>query len=156
MALLPGAPAPDFVLPGWSDGHVQDFRLSQFAGRPRVVAFYPGDERLVCTRQLCAYSDGIGTLHGLGSAQVWAISPQDIHSHRDFAERRSLRLPLLADTGGVVAQMYQVVGAFGLRRSVFVVDATGRVAWRWVAALNLTFPGVEELRRVLRGLNAVV
>ncbi|HET8970845.1 MAG TPA: peroxiredoxin [Candidatus Nanopelagicales bacterium] len=152
MALLAGAIAPDFVLTGWYDGRARDFRLSEHAGRPRVLAFYPGDERLVCTRQLCAYSDGIEALHRARAAQVWAISPQDVHSHREFAQRRSLALPLLADTASVVAQMYQIVGPFGLRRSVFIIDESGRIAWRWVAALNLTFPGVGQLQRVLDGL----
>jgi peroxiredoxin Q/BCP len=153
MALLVGSSAPDFTLTGWYGDGVAPFMLSGERGHPVVLAFYPGDERLVCTRQLCAYSDSIADLH-LFDAVVWGIAPQDVESHRDFAQGRRLRMPLLADTDMAVAREYGIVGPVGLRRSVFVVDAAGRIAWRWVAALNVVFPGVQELRRAVAEVNA--
>jgi len=54
-----------------------------------------------------------------------------------------------------VARAYGIVGPMGLRRSVFVVSAEGRVAWRWVASLGFLFPGVEEIRRALADVKAV-
>jgi peroxiredoxin Q/BCP len=153
MALLVGSSAPDFTLTGWYGDGVAPFMLSAERGHPVILAFYPGDERLVCTRQLCAYSDSIADLH-LFDAVVWGIAPQDVESHRDFAQGRRLRMPLLADTDMAVAREYGIVGPVGLRRSVFVVDAAGRIAWRWVAALNVVFPGVQELRRAVAEVNA--
>ena len=85
---------------------------------------------------------------------VWGIAAQDVQSHRDFAQGRRLRMPLLSDTANTVARTYGIVGPTGLRRSVFVVDAAGRIAWRWVAAVNVVFPGVTELRRALADVNA--
>ena len=148
MALLVGSTAPDFTLPGWYQSSASDFRLSAQRGRPVVLAFYPGDERLVCTRQLCQYSDNIAALH-LFDAVVWGISPQDVESHRDFAQGRSLTMPLLSDAHRDVARSFGVLGPLGLRRSVFVIDAEGRIAWRQVVALNVTFPSVEEIKRAL-------
>jgi peroxiredoxin Q/BCP len=116
-----------------------------------VLAFYPGDERLVCTRQLCQYSDNIADLH-LFDAVVWGISPQDVDSHRDFAQGRSLTMPLLSDAHRDVARSYGVLGPFGLRRSVFVVDAEGKIAWRRVVALNVTFPSIPEIKIALAGV----
>lgn len=153
MAILVGSGAPEFTLSGWYDNSEKPFTLSAERGHPVVLAFYPGDERLVCSRQLCAYSDSIADLH-LYDATVWGISPQDVDSHREFAEGRKLRMPLLADTGKQVARDYGIIGPMGLRRSVFVVDAAGRVAWRWVASLNLVFPGVEEIRRAVADVKA--
>lgn len=46
------------------------------------------------------------------------------------------------------------MGALGLRRSVFVVDATGRIAWRRVVALTVTFPSADEVRRAVAALPA--
>ena len=152
MALLVGSSAPDFTLDGWYGDAVAPFTLSAQLGHPLVLAFYPGDERLVCTRQLCAYSDSIADLH-LFDAVVWGIAAQDVQSHRDFAQGRRLRMPLLADPANTVAREYGIVGPMGLRRSVFVVDAAGRIAWRWVAAVNVVFPGVTELRRALAAVN---
>ena len=148
MALLVGSLAPDFTLPGWYATEEQEFTLSEQRGRPVVLSFYPGDERLVCTRQLCSYSDNIGDLH-LFDAVVWGIAPQDVESHRAFSEGRRLKMPLLADVDKDVARAYGVLGAFGLRRSVFVVDPDGLVSWRWVSTMNVTFPDVGEVREAL-------
>ena len=153
MALLVGSMAPDFTLPGWDNRAEGSFTLSGERGHPVVLAFYPGDERLVCTRQLCAYSDSLADLH-LFDAVVWGISPQDLDSHRAFADGRRLKMPLLSDVDREVAREYGVLGAMGLRRSVFVVDATGRIAWRRVAALNVLFPGVDEIRAALDDVRA--
>ena len=153
MAILVGSTAPDFTLPGWYNLAESSFTLAAERGHPVVLAFYPGDERLVCSRQMCAYSDSIADLH-LFDAVVWGISPQDVDSHRTFAEGKKLRMPLLADTGTDVARVYGIVGPMGLRRSVFVVSAEGRVAWRWVASLGFLFPGVEEIRRALADVKA--
>ena len=153
MAILVGSTAPDFTLTGWYNLAASPFTLSAERGHPVVLAFYPGDERLVCTRQLCAYSDSVADLH-LFDAVVWGISPQDVDSHQSFAEGRKLKMPLLADLGKNVARGYGIVGPMGLRRSVFVVDADGRIAWRWVAALNVQFPGVEAIRRAVADVKA--
>ncbi len=153
MPLRPGDPAPEIDLPGWHDGEERRFRLSEHRGRPVVLAFYPGDETPVCTRQLCSYSDGLDELTATG-AQVWGVSAQDVDSHRRFAEKRGLRLPLLADTDRQAVEAYGVGGLLGVKRSVFVVDADGRLAWVHVATLGLTYRGTEELTAVLADLAA--
>ena len=153
MAILVGAKAPDFTLPGWSGTAAERFTLSAERGHPLVLAFYPGDERLVCTRQLCAYSDGLAEL-GSFDAVVWAVSPQGVDSHQAFAQGRRLTMPLLSDEDRAVARSYGVLGPMGLRRSVFVIDAAGTIAWRRVVALNLTFPSVAELRQALTAVRA--
>ena len=63
-------------------------------------------------------------------------------------------MPLLSDVDRSVARAYGVIGPMGLRRSVFVVDAAGRIAWRRVVALNLTFPSVAEIRTALDEVRA--
>ncbi|MFL6288516.1 MAG: peroxiredoxin [Actinomycetes bacterium] len=153
MALVVGAVAPDFTLEGWADGQVRSFTLSEQRGRPVALIFYPGDERLICTRQMCSYSDGMSSLRRHGAA-VWGIAPQDVDSHRSFAEGRHLTMPLLADTGRSVAQAFAVVGPRNIRRSVFVLDADGRVAWRHVSALNISFPSVEDISGALEAVAA--
>ena len=57
--------------------------------------------------------------------------------------------------GKAVARQYGVIGAFGLRRSVFVVGADGRIAWRWVSATNVTFPGIPEIVAALKQASRV-
>lgn len=157
MPLRPGDPAPDLDLPGWhpspDGGEQRRFRLADHRGAPVVLAFYPGDDTPVCTRQLCSYSDGLDLLTGTGG-QVWGISAQDLDSHRRFADKRGLRLPLLADVDKQAARAYGVAGPLGMvRRSVFVVDADGRIAWSHVANVGLTYRDTEEIAAVLRELD---
>ncbi|HEY0870594.1 MAG TPA: peroxiredoxin [Acidothermaceae bacterium] len=150
MALIVASTAPNFTLEGWYDG-VAEFSLAKRRGVPTVLAFYPGDERLVCTRQLCTYSDNISDLH-LFDAEVWGISPQSVESHRDFAGAKKLKRPLLTDVESAVAHAYGVVGPLGIRRSVFVIDGEGRIAWRKVTSLGVSIPSTQEIREALRAL----
>ena len=49
MSLSVGDAAPDFDLPGTGG---RNYTLAEFAGTPVVLAFYPGDDTPVCTKQL--------------------------------------------------------------------------------------------------------
>ena len=78
MAKIPdvGQAAPDFTLSGVvvADGQATqgEYSLSQQRGKPLVLAFYPGDNTAVCTRQLCSYTSGLESFTDFG-ATVWAI-----------------------------------------------------------------------------------
>ena len=145
MAILVGAHAPDFTLRGWHAQHVSEFTLSEQLGHPVVLAFYPTDEGVVCTRQLCSYSDDLSDTR-LRGATLWGISPQSVESHSTFARGHELQMPLLSDQTKEVARAYGILGPLGLRRSVFVIDANGVVAWRRITTLGVTFPTVAEVR----------
>jgi peroxiredoxin Q/BCP len=150
-----GSPAPDFTLPAvqFVDGEPvrSDLTLSAERGNPVVLAFYPGDDTPVCTRQLCAYSSGLEAFTDLG-ATVWGISPQGIDSHESFARKHQLRMPLLADTERTAIAAYGISLGNLMRRSVFVVDAEGVLRWKHVGALGLTFRDVPTLTAQLEAL----
>lgn len=146
MALSVGDNAPDFTLPGTGG----TWTLSQFRGRPVVVVFYPGDNTPVCTRQLNSYNDDLARFEEL-DAQVLAISSQDVASHDQFSDKHGFRFPLLADVDKTVAAAYGVLGPLGfVRRSVFVVDATGVVRWAHRAITGVTYRPVSEITEALR------
>jgi thioredoxin-dependent peroxiredoxin len=151
-----GQVSPDFTLPGIElsgDEAVQaDYTLSQQRGKPVVLAFYPGDNTAVCTRQLCSYTSGLEAFTGFGAA-VWAISPQGLGSHEQFARKYNLAFPLLADEGLTVARQYGItLGGAGLRRSVFVIDADGILRWKHVTLVGLTFPSAQTISAQLAAL----
>ena len=159
MATSPeiGQPAPDFTLPGGflTGGAFErhDYSLSSRRGVPVVLAFYPGDDTTVCTKQLCSYSSGLEQFEGWG-AEVWAISPQDLDSHASFASKYGLRMPLLADTCREVARAFGVAApGIGLRRAVFLVGPDGTLRWKHVALLGATFQSVETLTHHLAELD---
>jgi peroxiredoxin Q/BCP len=151
-----GSAAPDFTLPGLqlngSEAERGSYTLSAERGHPVVLAFYPGDETTVCTKQMCSYSSGLEEFTDLG-ATVWGISPQDLESHDHFARKHDLRLPLLADVDRTAVQAYGIgLGGSSLRRAVFIVDGEGIVRYRHVALVGVTYRGVDTLKRELSAL----
>jgi len=149
-----GELAPDFTLPGTTPGSgEQEFTLSAERGHPVVLAFYPGDETPVCTRQMCSYQNDLAVLTDL-QATLWGISSQGIGSHEKFQANRGLTFPLLADTDNKVFASYGLGLGLARRRAVFVIDAEGRVAYANVHRLGLTYEKAEQIAEVLRKLPA--
>ena len=150
----PGDLAPDFTLPGVSPATGErEFTLAAERGHPVVLAFYPGDETPVCTKQLCSYQHDFETLQGLGlDAQLWGISSQGIGSHQQFQANRGLTFPLLADVDNTVFTAYGLGTGLTRRRAIFVIDAEGRIAWSHVSRLGITYQKLDTIAEVLRGL----
>jgi peroxiredoxin Q/BCP len=149
MALSVGDRAPEFTLPATGGTSVS---LSDFAGRPVVLVFYPGDDTAVCTKQLSSYNDGLAQFEAL-DAQVLGISAQGVESHEKFSGKQGFKFPLLADTDKKVAGLYGTLGPIGFpRRSVFIIDGHGVVRYAHRAIAGLTYRPVEELVAVLAGL----
>jgi peroxiredoxin Q/BCP len=143
-----GDPAPDFTLPGTDgtpDGH-RDHTLSAYRGQTVVLAFYPGDNTAVCTRQLNTYTSEIDAFNGV-DAQVLAISPQSIESHDGFiAAQGGFAFPLLSDGDKAVGRLYGIIGPVGFyRRSIFVVDPEGVVRHSHRAVAGLSFRPTDEI-----------
>jgi thioredoxin-dependent peroxiredoxin len=129
--VLEGDEAPDFTLR--SDAG-DDVTLSSLRGRPVVLYFYPKDDTPGCTTQACGIRDAYGEFER-ADAVVLGVSPDDERSHAKFREKYRLPFRLLADTDHEVAEAYGVWGEksymgrtyFGVSRSTFVIDESGKV-----------------------------
>jgi peroxiredoxin Q/BCP len=144
-----GDAAPAFELAGTNG---RTYSLSDLAGSPVVLVFYPGDDTPVCTRQLNSYNDGLAQFEAL-DAQVLGISSQSVASHEAFSDKHGFRFPLLSDPDKKVAALYGTLGPLGFpRRSVFVIDRGGTVRYAHRAIAGLTVRPVGELVEVLRKL----
>lgn len=133
--------APDFVL---NDEDGQPFSLCDHRGEMLLLAFYPGDDTPVCTRQLCDYRDGIEAFEGLG-VRVIGISKDGAESHRAFKEKHKLPFTLLSDPDLGVAAAYDSRGMLGMKRSVFLVDEKGLIRYRHIEALPVFRRAREEI-----------
>lgn len=150
MSVGVGDRAPDFTLPGTGG---REYTLAEFAGKPLVIVFYPGDDTPVCTKQLNAYSEGLDQFEAL-DAQIVGISAQNVDSHEAFSSKHGFAFPLLADTDKAVAAAYGTLGPIGFpRRSVFVVDRDGVIRYAHRAIAGLTYRPVSELVEVLEALD---
>ena len=123
-----GATAPDFTL---RDQYNEEFTLSAMRGnRAVLVVFYPLAFTGICTGELCAVRDDLGTFQN-DDVQVVTVSVDSVYAHKVFSEREGYQFPLLADfwPHGAVAQAFgvfnEVVGI--ANRGTFLVDKDGVV-----------------------------
>ncbi len=123
-----GEPAPDFELTANTG---ETWRLSDHRGSVVALLFYPGDETLVCTKQLCSvrehWEDYLQT-----KAVVIGVSPGSPEEHSAFSEHHQLPIQLLADEDRSVTELYGSHWLFPtfFMRSIVIVDAKGIVRTR--------------------------
>lgn len=135
MTISINQPAPDFELrsdqldsgrPG------KKFKLSDFRGKPVVLAFYPLDFSPVCTQENTCFREDLKEFEALG-AQVFGISIDSVWTHAAFAKSLGLTFPLLADfhPKGAVADSYGLyMDDKGVtKRATVIVDKAGNVSW---------------------------
>ncbi len=153
MARAPGVgdPAPGFVLDGVSPEGRRQYVLSDLRGRPVVLAFYPGDDTPVCTKQLCSYQADLASFAAY-DAVVLGVSVQNLDSHERFAAKRGLTFPLLSDPDRTVHRLYGAVGPLLTKRAVYVLDADGVIRWRHLSTLGVTYQDAATIAAVLRDL----
>jgi thioredoxin-dependent peroxiredoxin len=110
--------APPFTLPD-SDGN--SVSLSDFQGKKVLLVFYPGDDTMVCTKQLCSYNSGLEDFDKLG-VQILGINTDSLESHKKFKAKYKLSFPLLSDATGKVCEAYHAKGFLGVQRTTYLID----------------------------------
>lgn len=96
-----------------------------------ALLFYPGNETLVCTRQLCSVREHWNEYLATG-AEVIGVSPNTEENHLKFAERHNLPLSLLADVDGSITKTYSQHWCLPswMTRTLVIVDAKGIIRCR--------------------------
>lgn len=142
IRLRAGMPAPAFIL---KNERNEDWSLSDHFGKVTVLLFYPQNETLVCTRQLCAVRDN-WRYYLETDATIVGISPATPGEHEQFSQRRKLPIPLLSDPGRQITRQYGKHRLFpiSLTRAVVVIDAKGIIRNRDVM-LRAFRPSDEQL-----------
>jgi peroxiredoxin len=151
-ALGPGVTAPEFTLKSRPDRTVS---LSEFRGRPIILAFYPADFSSVCSDQMSLYNEVLPEFRRLG-AELIGISVDGSWCHGAFTRERRLHFPLLADfePKGAVARAYGVyreTDGFS-ERALFVIDAAGVIRWSHVSPIGVN-PGADGILTALEALH---
>jgi mycoredoxin-dependent peroxiredoxin len=128
MAPEVGTEAPDFTL---KDQNNQEVALSSFRGvRNVLVVFYPFAFSGICTGELCAIRDDLGSFQN-ENVQVLAVSVDHVFALKAWANQEGYQFPLLSDfwQHGAVARSYDVFNADrGMAvRGTFLVDKAGIV-----------------------------
>ncbi len=150
--LTPKTPAPNFTLNATPD---QKVSLSDFRGKPVVLAFYPADWSPVCGDQMALYNEILPEFHR-HQATLIGISVDGAWCHAAFAANRKLHFPLLSDfePKGAVAQAY---GAYRpiegtTERALFVIDEQGLIYWSYLSPVGVN-PGADGILEALESLS---
>jgi peroxiredoxin Q/BCP len=120
--LKPGDPAPRFTA-RTHDG--SEFKLEDRQGQWTVLYFYPKAGTPGCTRQACAFRDGIAAIRAEG-ADVFGISTDTVESQAEFHRDEHLSFTLLADPDGAVTNAYgaKMPILTMSKRWTFIIDPT--------------------------------
>ncbi len=148
--------APSFCLPNQD---LEEICLRDLAGKWVVLYFYPRDNTPGCTTEACDFSDNIDEFEDL-DAIVLGVSPDSPKKHRNFIDKKSLKVTLLADEDKSLCQDYGVwqlkkfMGreSMGVVRSTFIISPEGKISalWRKVRVKG----HIDSVKEKLAELNA--
>ena len=152
QVLPAGTTAPNFRLRATRDQYVS---LSDLAGKPVIVAFYPADWSPACGDQLTLYNEVLPEFRK-HDAELLGISVDGAWCHEAYARDRRLHFPLLADfhPKGAVAKSY---GAYRkhegvCERALFVIDRGGTIFWSYCSPIAVN-PGADGILEALEKLS---
>ena len=148
---LKGDKAPEFCLKTTPD---QSVSLTDFKGRPVILAFYPADWSPVCGDQMALYNEILPEFQKF-NAELLGISVDGVWCHGAFARDRKLHFPLLSDfePKGAMARTYGVYReADGVtERALFVIDGEGLIQWSHISPIGVN-PGANGILSALEEL----
>ncbi len=148
--------APEFCLPNQDETEIC---LRDLAGKWVVLYFYPKDNTPGCTTEACDFTNELEEFEDL-DAVILGVSPDSPKKHRNFIEKKDLKITLLSDED---KEMLKAYGAWGLKkmygkeyegviRSTFIIDPEGEIVAEW---RKVRVKGhVEEVKNKLKELQS--
>ncbi len=149
-----GQNAPNFELLSTNGDKV---KLSDFAGKKNVLlAFYCLNWTSGCTTQISQMRDNLKKFQD-ANTEVLAASVDQTFAQKEWAKGLNVNYPLLSDFNKNTAKAYNVLyGEAGLfndkfgmigvaKRSVFIIDKSGVVRYKWVTEDPAKLPDINVL-----------
>ncbi len=130
-----GRKAPDFCLPNQDEVEIC---LRDLSGKWVVLYFYPKDNTPGCTTEACDFTENLPDFEGL-DAVILGVSPDSPKKHRNFIEKKNLKITLLSDEEKKVCELYGVWQLkkmcgkeyMGVVRTTFLISPDGKIAHIW-------------------------
>ncbi len=115
----------DFTL---QDEQERTVHLSDYAGKPVVLFFYPKADTPGCTIEACGFRDSFKKIRAAGAA-VLGISRDTPKAQKKFKEKYDLPYKLLADVDEAVCKQFDVLKeknmygkkVWGIERTTFLI-----------------------------------
>ena len=116
------------------DDQDRTVHLSDFAGKPVVLFFYPKADTPGCTIEACGFRDQFKKIQKTG-AVVLGISRDTPKAQRKFREKYDLPYSLLADVDETVCKQFDVLKeknmygkkVMGIERTTFLIGPDQRL-----------------------------
>ena len=130
-----GDTVPAFCLPNQDE---EEICFRDIKGRWAVIYFYPKDNTPGCTTEACDFTEAMPDFSKL-EAIILGVSPDSPKKHRNFIEKKALKITLLADEDKSLCksfgiwQLKKFMGKeyMGVVRSTFIIAPNGTVAYKW-------------------------
>ena len=128
--MQPGDVVENFTLPD-QDGNTVN--LTDFAGSPVVLFFYPKADTPGCTIEACGFRDHFAKLQKAGVV-VLGISRDTVKAQKKFAGKFHLSYPLLADPDEKICDYFDVIKpknmygklVKGVARTTYLIAPAGK------------------------------
>lgn len=158
MTIRQGAKAPAFTLPS-KPGETAS--LADHLGRDTIVLlFFPLAYSSVCTAEMCHFRDTWSEWSKL-DAKIFGISVDSPFVTDRFRQDEKIPFPILSDFNKDVSRQYGVLheelkGLRGVsKRSAFVIDPSGTVAYAWVTENPGVQAPFDEVKAAVEGVRGV-
>lgn len=151
----PGKKVPDIELHITGDKKVS---LSDYAGKPLVLYFYPKASTPGCTREGLDFSAAINKFRRQSCA-ILGASRDSLKAQDNFKEKQEFPFDLVSDKEEALCNLFDVIKmknmygkqVRGIERSTFLIDPDGKLAREW---RGVKVPGhVDEVLDAVKELN---
>lgn len=150
-----GKKVPDLALQLTGDRRV---KLSDFAGRPLVLYFYPKASTPGCTQEGLDFSAAMGKFRRQSCA-ILGASRDSLKAQENFKTKQAFAFDLVSDSDEALCNAFGVIKmknmygkqVRGIERSTFLIGADGvlRQEWRGVKVKG----HVEQVLDAVKALN---
>lgn len=128
-----GVKAPEFEL---EDQNGKLHKLEDYRGKKVVLYFYPKDNTPGCSMQAVGFSE-LKDDFDKKDAVVLGVSKDSVKSHKNFEEKKDLKITILSDPELKAIEAYDVwkekktfgKAYMGVVRTTYVIDEGGKIIY---------------------------